>query len=176
MEIFEAIRSIGPLSVPELSEIFGQESTGLYYHIRLLHRAGLIHAIEGSTSESFAASESSVKLKCNLKNAKESKRLGKLVAGYTATSQASFAHDLNPTGRGSLLRGLRWENLDASEVARIKKLQQQIQDVLEQAKVRRGRSKTIDQLRATWHVGCFIQPAGDGQFPLAVIEVAPTNA
>ncbi len=170
MEILEAIRANGPLTVPDLSELFKQESTGLYYHVRLLQKAGFLHAVGKDGRESFAVTQNSLRLSCNLKSAKEAKRIGKLVEGYVAASQDSFAGALTANGRGQLLRGLRWENLEASEVARIKNLQQQIASILDQAKVRRGRAKKIGQTRANWHVGCFIQPAGDDQFPVTEIE------
>ena len=170
MEIFEVLRSIGPLSVTELGELFRQESTGLYYHIRLLQKAGLVHSVERPGSEAFAASVPCVKLKVNLKIAKESKRLGKLVDGFGAASRKSVSSATSPAHRGIALRGLRWENLDASEVARIEKLQRQILEICDQSRSRRGRSKRIDQANANWHVGCFMTSVGDEQLPIAGIE------
>jgi len=170
MEILESIRANGPLTVPELSELFKQESTGLYYHVKLLQQAGLIQPVGSNGRESFVASQSSVRVKCNLKNPKESKRLRKIVDGFVATSQETFASDSSASGSGQLLRALRWENLEASEVSKIKGLQQQIQNILDVAKTRRGRAKKVPQTMANWHVGSFIQPACAGQFPVTSID------
>ena len=170
MEILESIRANGPLTVPDLSELFKQESTGLYYHVKLLHQAGLIQPVGKDGRESFVASQSSVRVKCNLKNPKESKRLRKIVDGFVATSQETFASDSSPSGSGQLLRALRWENLEASEVSKIKGLQQQIQNILDVAKARRERAKKTTQTMANWHVGSFIQPACAGQFPVTSID------
>ena len=170
MEILESIRANGPLTVPDLSELFKQESTGLYYHVKLLQQAGLIQPVGKDGRESFVATQSTVQVKCNLKNPKESKRLRKIVDGFVATSQETFAADSSASGSGQLLRALRWENLEASEVAKIKALQQQIQNLLDVAKARRGRAKKDSQTMANWHVGSFIQPACAGQFPVASID------
>lgn len=170
MEILEAIRANGPLTVPDLGEMFQHECTGLYYHIRLLQKAGLIHVNGTGARESFTASQSSVRLKLNSKNAKEAKRMRKLVNSYVAASQLSFAEDSAASGNGLLLRSLRWENLDAGEVVRIKKLQKQIESILDHAKARRGRAKKVAQTRANWHVGSFIQPVCGNQYPVTTIE------
>lgn len=170
MEILESIRANGPLTVPDLSELFKQESTGLYYHVKLLQQAGLIQPVGKDGRESFVASQSSVRVKCNLKNPKESKRLRKIVDGFVATSQETFAADSSASGSGQLLRALRWENLEASEVSKIKALQQQIQNILDVAKTRRERAKKTSHTMANWHVGSFIQPACAGQFPVTSID------
>ena len=170
MEILESIRANGPLTVPELSELFKQESTGLYYHVKLLQEAGLIQPVGSNGRESFVASQSSVRVKCNLKNPKESKRLRKIVDGFVATSQETFAADSSASGSGQLLRALRWENLEASEVSKIKALQQQIQNILDLAKTRRERAKKASQTMANWHVGAFIQPVSTSQFPVTSID------
>ncbi|MDA1261781.1 MAG: helix-turn-helix domain-containing protein [Planctomycetota bacterium] len=170
MEILESIRANGPLTVPELSELYNQESTGLYYHIKLLQQAGLIYSVGKDGRESFAVRNETLRVKCNLKNAKESKRLRKLVEVFAAKSQETFAADSAVTGSSQLLRALRWENLEAREVAKIKALQQQIENILDIAKTRRVRAKKTSQTVANWHVGSFIQPARADQFPVTSIE------
>lgn len=169
MQILEAIRANGPLSASDLSELFRLESTGLYYHIRLLQKAGLIHESGTRQIESYAATHQNVRVKCNLKNAKESKRLRKLVDAYIVTSQESFGRDPSAAGSAGLLSGLRWENLSAAEVAQIRGLASKIHAVLDQAKRRRSRAKSPQQSRANWHIGAFMQPACADHYPVTPI-------
>ena len=171
MQILEAIRANGPMSVPDLSELFQIASTGLYYHIRLLQKAGLIHATDARTIESFAATHPRVQVKCNLKSAMESKRLRKLVEVFAASSKRSFALSGSAATSGDLLKSLNWENLNTSEVANIRVLQKKIAAIIDQAKTRRSRAKSAVQSRANWHIGAFIVPVSHDHFPVTAIHV-----
>ena len=170
MQILEAIRAQGPLNIPQLSEIFDHECTGLYYHVKLLQNAGLIGVTRATGAEAFAATGSTVKVKCNLKNPKEAKRMRSLVAGYVEASQKSVASDTNATTRSGVLAGYRWENLENSEVAKIKALQKQIHAILDTAKARRISSRKTAQSRANWHVAAITAPVSSVQYPITAIE------
>lgn len=172
MQLLEAIRAQGPLTVPQMSEIFDHECTGLYYHVKLLQNAGLIQVTRASGAEGFQATSASVKLKCNVKNPKEAKRLRAIVEGYIETSQKAVAADPNAATRGVALAGLRWENLETSEVARIKGLQKQIHAILDGAKARRVAGRRSAQARANWHIAAFAAPVHATQFPITTIESA----
>ncbi len=172
MQLLEAIRAQGPLTVPEMSAIFDHECTGLYYHVKLLQNAGLIQVTSASGAEAFAATGASVKLKCNVKNPKEAKRLRAVVAGYVEASQKAVAADANAANRGLALAGLRWENLESSEIARIKGLQKQIHAILDGAKARRVAGRKPAQSRANWHVAVIVAPVNGTQYPITGIESA----
>lgn len=170
MQLLEAIRAQGPLTVPEMGAIFDHECTGLYYHVKLLQNAGLIQVTRASGAEAFAATGASVKLKCNVKNPKEAKRLGAIVAGYVEASQKAVAADSNPVNRTVALVGLRWEHLENSEITRIKGLQKQIHAILDGAKARRVAGCKPTQSRANWHVAAIAAPVNGTQYPITGIE------
>ena len=172
MQLLEAIRAQGPLTVPQMSAIFDHECTGLYYHVKLLQNAGLIQVTRTSGAEAFAATGGSVKLKCNVKNPKEAKRLGSIVAGYVEASQKAVAADSNATNRGLALAGLRWENLENSEVSKIKGLQKKIHAILDGAKARRIAGRKPTQLHANWHVAVIAAPVHGTQYPITGIDCA----
>ncbi len=170
MQLLEAIRAHGPLTVPQLSAMFGHECTGLYYHMKLLQSAGLVHVTRTGGADAFAASSATVKVKCNLKSAKEGRRLGTIVNGYLDASHKSIAHSASASTRGLPLVGLRWEHLESGEIARIQSLSKQIHRILDGAKARRARTRTPEAALANWHVAVIAAPVPAGQFPIAAIE------
>lgn len=169
MQILEAIRTAGPLSANEVGELLGNQSTGAYYHIRLLQKAGLIASTRNGVNELFTATQEAVRLKCNFKNAKEAQRMSKLVDGLVTESRSSLASSVTATGTSGLLAGWRWEHLEAGEVAQIRNHQHQIAAILNQARARRNRAKKPAQMRANWHVGSFLAPVRDYRFPVSEI-------
>lgn len=171
MQLLEAIRSQGPLTIAQLSQLFAAETTGLYYHIRLLSLAGLVSSVQSASVETLQATNGSIALQCTMKNPREAKRARQLIAGLLRESQREFESDQTALGAGMLAGGLRWENLEPSEVAQIRSLQEKIHAIVDGAKARRSKGKDPSKASANWHVGSFIRPARAGQFPMTSISL-----
>lgn len=174
LQLLEAIHAMGPLTIAQLSGVFGMESTGLYYHIRLLQAAGLVSRVNGSMVETFESRQSSIEIRCSPRNAREAKRASSLTSSLLRECQREFGSVGGRVGLRELVDGLHWENLEASEVAQIKLLQGKIGAILDSARARRAKSTGAGSARANWHIGSFMRSITGNRFPLAPISLSGT--
>lgn len=124
IELIEQLTRQGPASIAELAVRLGREPSSLYYHIRLLQRAGVVQEAErrgaGRHQEAvFAATADHVTVACDLDSEEsihaEEQSVGALLRlAQRQYGQAMRGGKARPEGDDSNLQALRIRaNLDA---------------------------------------------------------------
>ena len=98
--LVDTIVSSGPCAVGTLSQMLGRPMDRLYYHLRLLEKAGLVIALNvksgiGRRNTEFDVPGRPVRLQYDLRNAANKRAVGAVARSIWRASQANFARGLH---------------------------------------------------------------------------------
>jgi len=136
--LIDTIVSSGPCSVGTLSQVLGRPMDRLYYHLRVLEKAGLVIARNvrpgvGRRDTEFDVPGRPMRLQYDLRNTANKRALSEVVRSIWRAAQADFARGLdNPravaSGSGRNLWAAREQGrLSARDLAAVN---QHLQDIL----------------------------------------------
>jgi DNA-binding transcriptional ArsR family regulator len=160
-EIVDVLTSSGPATVAQLGRLLGRRPDALYFHLKVLERAGLVVRREPDTGSGRATAVFAVPVLIRLDYRRGSRReLARVVRHAVRLSQREFEHECvagRPVGSGRRRRlwgGRVMGWVAARELERVNALLHELHEVL-----RSGRPGPGRQAMA---LGFLLAPAGLG--------------
>jgi DNA-binding transcriptional ArsR family regulator len=144
LRIFETARRLGEASVTELAHAVGLNRTALYFHLRHLERAGLLVSRAGEATPGrrgkrpryYRATAVDITFPIDGDAKRDLQRTSEFLRPWLNESRA-VATDMKTAGGLSAKRVLlQWENLTEEEVARIKNICGEVEDIFRRARNR----------------------------------------
>ncbi len=171
LRIFETARRLGESSVTELAEAVGLNRTALYFHLRQLEKAGLLISRAGEATPGrrgkrpryYRAAVNELAFPVENDSKRDAQKVADLYRPWLNESRAA-ALDMRSGGGISARRvSLHWENFTEDEVARIRGLCGELEDIVRRARTRANNSRKAPS--ANFHLGVIFAPVDGHVMP-----------
>lgn len=170
LRILETARRLGETPVTELAQAVGLNRTALYFHLRHLERAGLLVSRAGGPTPGrrgkrpryYRCTVQDVTLEVDADSKRDQQRLAEFYRPWLAESRAA-ALDRRGGGVGSRRLGLYWENFTDEEVARIRSICNEVEDIVRRARSRANSTRKSPS--ATHHLAMIFAPVDEQVMP-----------
>lgn len=167
LRILETARRLGETSVTELAQAVGLNRTALYFHLRHLEKAGFLVSRAGAPTPGrrgkrpryYRCTIGEVSLEIDADSKRDQQRLAEFFRPWLAESRAT-ALERRAGGVAGRRISLHWENFTEEEVARLRALCGEIDEIARRARSRANTSRKAPA--ATHHIG-LVFAAVDGQ-------------
>ncbi|MEY3027680.1 MAG: Helix-turn-helix domain [Planctomycetota bacterium] len=164
LRIFEAARRLGESSVTELAQAVGLNRTALYFHLRHLERAGLLTSRAGEPTPGrrgkrpryYRVTTQELGFAIDGGSKRETQRMGEFLKPWLAESRAAVLDAKSEGGMGAKRIAMHWENLNDDEVARVKSLCNELDEIMRRARNRSNNARKAPS--ANTHVIMAITP------------------
>ncbi len=161
LRILETARRLGESSVTELAQAVGLNRTALYFHLRHLEKAGLLTSRAGEPTPGrrgkrpryYRATVGELVFPVDLDSKRDATRVAEFYKPLLAESRAAV---LAPKGGAGRKVSIAWENFTDDEVARIKSICNELDDVVRRARNRANSTRKAPS--ATHHVSVLFTP------------------
>ena len=176
LRILETARRLGETSVTELAQAVGLNRTALYFHLRHLEKAGLMVSRGGAPTPGrrgkrpryYRSTINAVALEIDGDSKRDQLRLAEFYRPWMAESRA-VALDKGGGGIAGRRISLHWENFTDEEVARLRALCGEIDEIARRARARANSSRKAPA--ATHHVGVILAAVDAHVMPGPEIKV-----
>jgi DNA-binding transcriptional ArsR family regulator len=163
LRILETTRRLGETSVTELAEAVGLNRTALYFHLRQLEKAGLLVSRAGAPTPGrrgkrpryYRAVGGELTLGVDADSKRDLQRLADFYRPLLAESRAT-ALSFKSGGVAARKISLYWENFTDDEVARIRALATELEEIAKRARARANNSRKAPS--ATHHAAFIFAP------------------
>ncbi|MBY0111672.1 MAG: helix-turn-helix domain-containing protein [Phycisphaerales bacterium] len=160
LQMVDLLRMIGPCAVPRLAEALDRPGDGLYHHMRILERAGIVKRVGeervGPRMQAvYSVAAKDVRLPVDRKDAKSAKQLTRVTSSLLRTadrgvSAAIRAGGIKQTGpERNLWCRIHTGRVDAKRLARLNALLREIEDEIEAGRSS-GEGTTMSLVMAFW--------------------------
>ncbi|MFM7052748.1 MAG: ArsR/SmtB family transcription factor [Planctomycetota bacterium] len=171
MRIFETARRLGECSVTELAQAVGLNRTALYFHLRHLERAGLLTSRAGEPTPGrrgkrpryYRVTAQEIVFPIEGDSKRDAQRVAEFLRPWTSESRAVALNTKGPGGIAGRRVATHWENFSDDEIARIRSLCGEIEEVVRRARNRANSSRKAPA--ANFHIGFVCAPVDDGAMP-----------
>lgn len=171
MRIFETARRLGECSVTELAQAVGLNRTALYFHLRHLERAGLLTSRAGEPTPGrrgkrpryYRVTTQEIVFPIEGDSKRDAQRVAEFLRPWTAESRAVALDAKTPGGVAARKVVLHWENFTEDEIARLRSLCGEIEEVARRARNRANSTRKAPS--ANFHVGLVISPVDGHAMP-----------
>jgi len=161
LRILETARRLGESSVTELAQAVGLNRTALYFHLRHLEKAGLLTSRAGEPTPGrrgkrpryYRATVSELVFPVDLDAKRDATRVADFYKPWLAESRATV---LDPKGGAGRRVAIAWENFTDDEVARIKSICNELDDVVKRARNRANSTRKAPT--ASHHLSIVFTP------------------
>ena len=171
LRIYEAARRLGESSVTELAQAVGLNRTALYFHLRHLEKTGILTSRAGEPTPGrrgkrpryYSVTVQELNFPIDASAKREVQRVGELMKPWLVESRAAALDARAPGGFQSKRVALHWENLNDDEIARVRSLCNELDEIMRRA---RNRSNTARKApAANMHVAMIIAPVDGHVMP-----------
>ena len=142
LAIVDALEGIGPCSVSDLARTLGVAPDGLYYHLRILEKRGLIRR-SGTIVD---AAHPAIELQYDVESAANRRAVIRVAGAITRAALRAFSSAFRPRVRTSGKRRELWiaqrtARLSSAQLERVNQLLGDLVDTLEEARTNRDDEK-----------------------------------
>jgi DNA-binding transcriptional ArsR family regulator len=171
LRIFEAARRLGESSVTELAQAVGLNRTALYFHLRHLEKAGMLASRAGEPTPGrrgkrpryYSVTVQDLTFPVDVSAKREVQRVAELLKPWITESRSAALDARSPGGFQAKRVALHWENLNDDEIARVRSLCNELDEIMRRA---RNRSNTGRKApAANMHVAMIVTPVDGHVMP-----------
>lgn len=171
LRIFEAARRLGESSVTELAQAVGLNRTALYFHLRHLEKAGVLTSRAGEATPGrrgkrpryYRVTTQELTFPIETGAKREVQRLAELLRPWMTESRAAALDPKSSGGFPAKRIALHWENLNDDEIARVRSLSNELEEIMRRARNRSNSARKAPT--ANMHVALVITPVDGHVMP-----------
>jgi DNA-binding transcriptional ArsR family regulator len=171
LRIFETARRLGESSVTELAHAVGLNRTALYFHLRHLERAGLLVSRAGEATPGrrgkrpryYRTTAADITFPVDSESKRDIQKASDFLRPWLVESRGAALDVKSTGGLGAKRIALNWENFTEDEVARIRSLCGELEDVVRRARNRAN--STRKSPTANYHLGIVFTPVDGHVMP-----------
>lgn len=160
LQMVDLLRMLGPSAVPRLAEALDRPADGLYHHVRILERAGIVRRVGteqvGPRMQAvYSIVAKDVRLPIDRSDAKSSKQLSRVTASVLRTAERGVAAALKRGGlkqtgpERDLWCRIHTGKVDPKRLARLNALLQQIEEEMDAGR-HGGEGTTMSLVMTLW--------------------------
>lgn len=160
LQMVDLLRMLGPCAVPRLAEALDRPADGLYHHVRILERAGIVKKVGAERvgprlQAVYSIAAKDVRLPVGRSDAKSARQLSRVTASVFRTADRGVAAALRAGGiqqtgpERNLWCRIHTGRVDAKRLARLNALLKEIEEEIDAGRTG-GEGTTMSLVVALW--------------------------